>query len=195
MFRQKIILIAAVSPEGILAIDSQMPWYQPEDLRRFKRLTTGNVLIYGRKTFESFNKNPLPGRQNLIVSKSYYFNQSLEEYKALVTGNNYVRVHKNIEDAIEEGRFFHPNKTIYIGGGASIYEQTLPIVDEIELTIINKDQVCYYEGERILFPKWRNAEFKKDFKLECVVKSKTCKYVTYKKRPISISNKVRSFFV
>ena len=177
-------MIAAVSPEGILAIDGQMPWSQPEDLRRFKKLTTNNVLIYGRKTFDSFNSKPLPGRQNYIISTTLDSNIQ----------NNYVSVFYNIEAALSTAKLLYgTKKTIYIGGGASIYNQTLPIVDKIELTIINKDQVCYHKGERTMFPNWNI--FRDSFKIETVIKSDTCQYVTYIRKPISYRDKIRSLFL
>lgn len=187
MFRQKLIMIAAVSPEGILAIDGEMPWYQPEDLKRFKKLTTYEVLIYGRKTFDSFKRKPLKGRKNYIVSSSLSPTRALYE-------NNLVSIYSNIDTAISDARLLYSNsKNIYIGGGATIYEQTLPIVDTIELTIINKDQVCYHEGERTMFPNWKG--FEKDFEIEKISRSSTCQYVTYQRKPLSAINKIRSLFL
>lgn len=176
-------MIMACSPEGILAIDGSMPWSEPEDLRRFKTLTTNNVIIYGRKTFESFNCNPLPQRKNYIISRS--LSSNIE--------NNYTSLFYDIESAISTARLLYENKTIYIAGGASIYEQTLPIVDEIELTIINKERVNYKEGTKTMFPNW--GTFRNNFKEETFTKSKTCEYITYKRKPISYINKIGAFFL
>lgn len=186
MFKQEVIIIAAVSPEGIIAIDGQMPWHQPEDLKRFKKLTTDNVLLYGRKTFDSFNRKPLPGRQNYIISTTLD-----TQYD-----NNYVSIFPNLEDAISTSYLLYGiKKKLYIGGGANIYEQTLPIADRIELTIINKDQVCYHDGIKTFFPKFENKMFLKDFELENVDYKSTCCYATYKRKAISSVNKIRSLFL
>lgn len=187
MHRQKVIMIAAVSPDGILAIDGEMPWYQPEDLKRFKKLTSNNVLIYGRKTFDSFDRKPLMGRKNYIVSASLSPSRSLYE-------NNLVSIYTTLDNAISDARLLYNNsKDIYIGGGATLYEQTLPIVDSIELTIINKDQVCYHEGERTMFPNWNNCL--KEFEIEKISRCSTCQYVSYKRKPLSAINKIRSLFL
>lgn len=184
MYKQEIILIAAVSPEGILAIDGKMPWHQPKDLKRFKKLTTNNILIYGRKTFDSFDRKPLPSRQNYIISTTLDV-----EYE-----NNYVSLFYNLEGALSTAKILYgSNKKVYIGGGASVYEQTLPIVDKLELTIINKDQVCYHEGERTMFPNWNSCL--NSFEEESRVVTDTCHYVTYKRKPISSINKIRSIFL
>ena len=187
IFRQKTILIAAISPEGILAIDGHMPWHQPEDLKRFQKLTKNNVIVYGRKTHDSFVElgcSPLPGRVNYIVSRTL-----------TNIDNNFTAVFTSIEEALSTARLVHSEKDIYICGGATIYEQTLPIVDKIELTIINKDQVCYHEGERTIFPNWEKNILSKDFEIERLSRSNTCQYVTYKRRPITAVNKIRSLFL
>jgi 2-iminobutanoate/2-iminopropanoate deaminase len=62
-------IIAAVSPEGAIGVDGQMPWHYSEDLKRFKRLTMGATVIMGRLTWESLSKRPLPGRRNIVITR------------------------------------------------------------------------------------------------------------------------------
>lgn len=63
----EIILIAAMADNRVIGNKGQLPWYLPEDLQNFKRLTTGGVVIMGRKTYESIGK-PLPNRRNIVLS-------------------------------------------------------------------------------------------------------------------------------
>ncbi len=64
----RISLIAAMSQNRVIGIDGSLPWHLPADLQHFKKLTLGKSIVMGRKTYESIAK-PLPGRQNLILSK------------------------------------------------------------------------------------------------------------------------------
>src|SRR5215469_11090199 len=65
----RIAVIAAVARNGIIGVENRLPWHLPEDLRRFRALTTGHAVIMGRKTFESIGK-PLPGRRNIVVTRN-----------------------------------------------------------------------------------------------------------------------------
>ena len=67
-----ISIIAAVSKNGVIGVDNKLPWNLPEDLKRFKELTTNNVVIMGRKTYESIGK-PLPNRINIVVTRNKDF--------------------------------------------------------------------------------------------------------------------------
>ena len=66
-----LTLIAAMTPDGIIAEEGKIPWHVRADMLRFKRLTTGHAIIAGRKTYESIGK-PLPNRRNIIVSRRPY---------------------------------------------------------------------------------------------------------------------------
>lgn len=181
----KIIAIAAVSDAGLLAIDGKMPWDVPEDLRRFKSLTSNSVVIMGRKTWESLGKKALPNRINYVISR----NGGLDLVK-----NTKAICYSSIEYAINEAQLRYPEKDIYIMGGANIYKQTLPICDELELTIIDDSEIEFKsEGEYLYmkeFPKVINALF------ELVSKFKTpyATYKTYKRRAVSYRNKDRTVF-
>lgn len=91
--------------------NNQLLWHIPEDLKRFKELTTGNTVIMGGKTFQSIGKS-LPNRQNLVVSRKYL----------------------SINDAISLAR-----NDIFIIGGGEIYEQTIDLADRIELTLVKRE--------------------------------------------------------
>ena len=63
-------IIVAVAANGIIGNNGQMPWHISEDLKRFRRITTGHPVVMGRKTFESLGNRPLPNRTNIVVSRN-----------------------------------------------------------------------------------------------------------------------------
>jgi dihydrofolate reductase len=126
----KVSLIAAMARNRTIGLGNRLPWHISEDLRRFRRLTTGHVLILGRKTFESIGSRPLIGRILVVVSRREIATQkgveragSVEEALALA---------KKISEAggCDE---------IFVAGGAEIYRQTLPVADRLHLTLIEED--------------------------------------------------------
>lgn len=109
--------------------DNKMPWHLPEDLKRFKQLTMGKPVIMGRKTFESiigYLGKPLPGRENIVVSKSGYKN----DFDA--------PVFTSIACAITHAKT-RSDDEIFIIGGAQIYTQSIEIADKIHLTQIHEN--------------------------------------------------------
>ncbi len=127
--RPPLSLIVAMARNHVIGIDNDLPWHIPADLQRFKSLTMGNPVIMGRKTFQSIEarlKRPLPGRPNIVVSAAGF------SYPG-------VDVFPDLETAIEEAGYEHPDKEIMIIGGASIYEQAIHMVDRMHLTVIHQD--------------------------------------------------------
>jgi dihydrofolate reductase len=118
-----ISLIAAVSENGIIGVDNKLPWYIPEDLKRFKKLTRGNVVIMGRKTYESIGK-PLPDRVNIIVSR----NKNLHIPGCLVVSS--------IAQAIKKAG---NDKDIFIIGGGEIYNSGIVYAKRIWLTKVHQE--------------------------------------------------------
>jgi dihydrofolate reductase len=116
-----ISIIAAVSKNGVIGVDNKLPWYIPQDLKRFKELTTNNVVIMGRKTYESIGK-PLPNRLNIVVSR----NKDLEIDGCLVVDS--------ISKAIKKAGH---NKKIFIIGGGEIYRKSIKFAEKIYLTRID----------------------------------------------------------
>ncbi|MDE2149092.1 MAG: dihydrofolate reductase [Gammaproteobacteria bacterium] len=115
-----LVLIAALDEGGLIGRGGGMPWHLSEDLRRFKRLTVGNTVLMGRKTFESIGR-PLPGRQNWVLSRDPAF---------APTG---CRVFAALEAALAA----EAHGTLFVIGGAELYRQTLPQADRLELTCIH----------------------------------------------------------
>ena len=123
-------ILVAVSPEGIIGKDNTIPWHYSADLKRFKRLTTGNTIIMGRKTWESLPIKPLPNRRNIVITRS-----SIKD----------IECFQSIDDALQtcEG-------DVWFIGGAGIYEEAMQKADIIDMTLV-PDSVS---GEDcIYFPK------------------------------------------
>ena len=120
---KKISIIVAMSKNRVIGVKNSLPWHISEDLKRFKRLTTGYPIIMGRKTFESIGK-PLPERRNIVISR----NQNLKLQD--------VEVVKSIEDAL---KICSSENLIYIIGGEQIYNLAMPYANNIHLTEVNKE--------------------------------------------------------
>ena len=136
---KKISIIVAMSKNRVIGVKNSLPWHISEDLKRFKRLTTGYPIIMGRKTFESIGK-PLPERRNIVVSR----NQNLKVQD--------VEVVKSIEDAL---KICSSENLIYIIGGEQIYNLAMPYANNIHLTEVNKE----VEGDAF-FPEFDKKEWK-----------------------------------
>ena len=139
--------IAAVAgKKRVIGKDNQMLWHISSDFKRFKKLTTGHPVIMGRKTYDSIGK-ALPGRTNIVITRGQ---RNYED--ALVA--------HSIEEALELAKAQEGSEDIFILGGGTIYEATLPLADVLNLTIIHKE----FEGDTF-FPDY--SEFtEKVFKEE-----------------------------
>lgn len=119
-----ITIIAAIGKNNELGIDNQLLWHLPNDLKRFKNLTSGHPIIMGRKTYESLGK-PLPNRTNIVVSRR---NDWFEEGILIVP---------TIKEAIKHAKKI--NEDIFIIGGGNIYEQTIDLADQLEITQVEAE--------------------------------------------------------
>lgn len=115
-------IIAAVDCRMAIGFQNKLLFWLPNDLKRFKALTTGNTIIMGRKTFESLPKGALPNRRNIVLSS----NPSIKFEGA--------EVFPSLEAALENCK---AGEHVYIIGGASVYSQALPLADELCLTEID----------------------------------------------------------
>ncbi len=134
----KISIIAAIGKNRELGKNNQLLWHIPEDMKRFKKLTKGQVVIMGRKTYESLPSKfrPLPERVNIIVTRDKNF---------FASG---CLICHSLEEAIEKGKSF--KKEIFIIGGASIYQQGIKYADKLYLTLIDKE----YPEADCFFPEY-----------------------------------------
>ncbi len=137
--------VAAMARNRVIGKDNKLPWHLPEDMKFFREITKGHILILGRKTFESLGK-PLKGRLHLVVTR-----QPLKSTDPLVI---YVDSVSSALEEIKKVASQWPEEIMIIGGG-EIYRQTLSQTDRIYLTVIEKD----FEGDAH-FPEFSDHEFK-----------------------------------
>ncbi len=152
-----INIIAAMTKSRVIGKNNKLPWHIPEDLQNFKRITSGNTIIMGRKTYESIGR-PLPNRNNIVISRDMPPTQGLE-------------VCRSVQEALEKAKNY--GKDIYIVGGSSIYEQTIPIADKMYLSYIKKD----YDGDAF-FPEFNEA----DWEIEKREQHEEFELVVYKRK-------------
>jgi len=117
----RVTLVVAVGENGVIGKNGALPWRIPEDLRRFKTLTTGKPVIMGRKTWDSLPKKPLPGRRNIVVTR----NRSFHAEGAAVA--------LSFDDALALAQRENADEIMVIGGEA-IFAAALPVTQRIELT-------------------------------------------------------------
>lgn len=126
-----ISLIAAMDRNGVIGKDNKLPWSLPNDLRYFKRVTEGNIVVMGRKCYESIG-HALPGRTNIVLTTD---------------PNYYARdcyIYHSIEDFMSDYKL-HSEKDdeVFIIGGSEIYKQFLPHADKLYITKIDHE----FEGD------------------------------------------------
>ena len=135
----KISLIAAVAKNLAIGKDNKLLYYIPSDLKRFKQITSGHVVIMGKKTFESMNSKPLPNRTNIVIAME-------QTYEA----PGCITVH-SIDDAFQKAKEIEKEE-IFVIGGASIYAQTLKFADKLYVTVIDR----VHEDADVFFPAYPN---------------------------------------
>ena len=135
-------LIAAIDSKSGIAKNGSIPWNCPEDLRHFKDMTTGHVVIMGRKTWESLPEKfrPLQNRINVVISAN-----GLLKTEHIQTYPNFV--FSSIDHVIDHfsiNKKQYANQKLFIIGGASIYNQFFKrnLIADVHLTMINYDYAC-----------------------------------------------------
>ena len=116
-----ISIIAAVAKNRAIGLNNKLIYWLPNDLKRFKALTTGHTIIMGRNTYESLPKGALPNRRNVVLSRTMKELPGCDVYPSLQT-------------ALQSCK---PGEDIYIIGGARVYEQALPLADRLCLTEVD----------------------------------------------------------
>lgn len=124
-----IKLIWAMDQKGGIGINGSLPWSYPDDLKHFKKLTLGHPCLMGRKTWEALPIKPLPGRTNLILSKTLSPGD-------LPCGVIHV---SHFSEAIS---FLKDEEVLFIIGGAQIYQLFLPLATHLEVTKIGRNFEC-----------------------------------------------------
>ena len=116
----KLALIAAIARNRVIGKDGKLPWHISEDLKRFKKLTTGHVILMGRRTFESMGRQ-LPNRRHVVITSRSI--PSVETYRSIPEALNAL--------ANEE--------KIFVIGGGQIYAELLDRADELFLTMVDEE--------------------------------------------------------
>ena len=119
-----ISIIVAINKNRGIGLNNKLLYWLPNDLKRFKALTTGNTIIMGRKTFESLPKGALPNRRNIVLTRSNTEFPGAERFGSL-------------EEAIAACQ---EDENIFIIGGASLYNEAMPMAQRLCITEINDDQ-------------------------------------------------------
>lgn len=153
-----IALIVAYSKNRVIGNQGKIPWKIKGEQRRFKELTTGNVVIMGRHSYEEIGKS-LPNRMTYLVSNTIKIEE--ENCKTVTSLNEAIKLAEN--------------KDIYISGGAMLYREALPLVDKMYITIIDKD----IEGDTY-FPEFEENEFEKTYEEEFIGEV-PYRYLTYER--------------
>lgn len=143
----KIKLIAAIDSKAGIGLAGTIPWKLSADMTRFKALTTGKVVIMGRRTFASLNFKPLPNRSNIVISSTLapgsHEHTSGDNYTVYPTLGKALDYLRPFLTYVESSPFFGTsNEDVYIIGGTALYEEAFPLADELLITIIDHDFDC-----------------------------------------------------
>ena len=139
----ELTIIVAAGEDNAIGKDNDLIWHLSDDLKRFKKLTSGHHIIMGRKTFESFPK-PLPNRTHIVITRQ-------KDYKV----PDGVIVVNNLEDAIDAAR---KDSQPFIIGGGEIYKQSINLAEKLEMTRVHST----FKNADTFFPeiddtKWREV--------------------------------------
>lgn len=118
-----ISIISAVAQNGAIGFENKLIYWLPNDLKRFKALTTGNTIIMGRRTFESLPKGALPNRRNIVLSR----NGKPEDFPG-------CDLYRSLEEALADCK---SDENVYIIGGNSVYRDAMPLADRLCLTLVH----------------------------------------------------------
>lgn len=129
-----LAIIVAHDPNLVIGKDGSLPWHYSEDLKYFKRVTMGHPLLMGRGVFEELNEKPLPGRENIVLSRSRNY--------------EHVPTFASIDEALS---YLEQADLVFIIGGGEIYRQTMSKADKLFVTEIHDS----YEGDTY-FPEYRD---------------------------------------
>jgi dihydrofolate reductase len=158
-----VTIVAAVARNGVIGVDGGLPWRLPDDLRRFKALTLGHVLVMGRRTYESIGR-PLPGRTTVVVTRNASWDP----------GAHGVVVASGVREAVDAAAAI--DDEVFVVGGAQVYAGALPLTDRLELTLVDDEP----DGDTV-FPtvdwdEWFEVGREDDDGVA---------YVTYERRPVA----------
>ncbi len=156
-------IIVAIAKNNVIGKDNKLIWHLPEDLKRFKELTTGKTIIMGRKTFESLGR-VLPKRKHIILTKNKDFKYN----------NEMVEI---VTDIKELDKYIKSEEENFVIGGASIYKMFMPYANKMYVTKIDEE----FDGDTF-FPNIDENEWKVETKEKGITDEKNpynYEYITY----------------
>jgi dihydrofolate reductase len=138
-----ISIIVAMTPDRLIGAAGRLPWYLPDDLKRFRRLTMGHAIVMGRRTFSSIGR-ALPGRRNLVVSR----NPNPPQTEG-------IEWFHSLDDAVAAARQAGETEC-FIAGGTEIYAEALKKAHRLYVTYVQRD--FPFQGDTY-FPIWNQTEW------------------------------------
>lgn len=121
-----VTIVAAVARNGCIGKDGTLPWRIPEDMKRYRAITMGKVVVMGRKTWESIPDKfrPLPGRTNVVITRqaAYRLPAGVERYESLAAA-----------------LAAHARDEVVINGGGAVYAEAMARADVLDLTLVHRD--------------------------------------------------------
>jgi dihydrofolate reductase len=157
-----LTIIVATDKQGGIGIRNSLPWHLPEDLAHFKRTTSGHAIVMGRKTFDSIGR-ALPNRRNIVVTRNVNWTHDGVETVA----------------SLQAAQELLNDDHAFIIGGAQIYQQALPIADQLIVTEIQEDFTCDAFFPKIDPIKWEETSRENHYSEKNQL---NYSFVTYKKR-------------
>ena len=142
----KLAMIAAIAENRAIGNNNELIYWLPDDLKRFKKLTTGHTIIMGSNTFRSLPKGALPNRRNIVLSRK----------KIAFPG---TEVFPSLEEALKSCTH---EETVYIIGGEQLYNYAISLADELHLTEVKNTP----KEADAFFPKWDTEEWKETYREE-----------------------------
>lgn len=129
-----LVIIVAHDPNLVIGNEGGLPWHYSDDLKYFKKVTMGHPMLMGRGVFEELDEKPLPGRENVVLSRTRNY--------------EYVPTFSSVEEALE---YLEGEELVFVIGGGEVYRKLLPQTDKLFVTEIRQS----YEGDTY-FPEYRD---------------------------------------
>ncbi|WP_026886786.1 dihydrofolate reductase [Clostridium beijerinckii] len=156
-----ISIIVAIAKDNVIGKDNKLLWHISEDLKRFKKITTGKKMIMGRKTFESL-PGILPNREHIVLTRDNNFN----------VDSDMVTIEHNFNSLLQ--KYLECEDEIFVIGGAEIYKQFLPYAKKLYLTKIDEE----FEGDTY-FPGINYSNYHTEYTSEEFIDEKNGLHYTF----------------
>ena len=169
----EVAQVVAISQNHAIGKNNELPWHISADLKHFKQLTDGGIVIMGRKTFESMGSKPLPNRTNFVITTNFDYQADFDN----------VIIFHNLDDALTQASSLAHGKalaTIWIIGGEKVFEQAMLFTDRLEITHVDTvidGADAFYPAIPNDFVKTNASEKMRDEKSDLAFE-----FVTYQKR-------------